>query len=776
MSALPDRKEEAMRVARAGWGHVVAYAHGLRADVVARLAESEARTGALLMLGLAAIVALFGAAAILFALSTPDVSDIQNVPFAEASIAYTSDGDELTRYHIDENRTWVPLDSISQYVVDALIATEDRRFYKHNGVDVPRMIGAIVGTAGGDTQGGSTLTMQLARNVYTQLKDEPMLVRKIKEWLIALKIEDAHSKDEILEMYMNVVPFMYDAAGIEAAAKTYFQKPASRLDLGESATLIGLLKATAYYNPVRSPERSQERRNVVFAQMVRYGYLDEATFDAMRQKQTPLHFRRISRQENDAPFFAEYLRQWLDTWADARGINLYTDGLRVYTTIDSRLQRAAEEAVSQTAAEMQNVVDVEWASASPFHASNTAAYAAQVDSATAFSYFWQTHDAYLQNVLRSSREYRLLLEQGLSDSAALLRVKADTALVQSLKRGQERIEAGFVAIDPHNGHVRAWVGGRDFGQQEFDHVVQAKRQPGSTFKPFVYAAALENGYAPYSVLADAPFTWVNPYTREVWSPGNFGGTSGELVTLRQALAFSKNTVTARLITSIGADKVVDVAKRMGIESPLQAVPSLGLGTSEVSLLEMTAAYTTLADRGVYHTPISVTRIEDRHGKLLQSFASEERRALEPYTAYAVLDMMRGVIDFGTGVRMRFLFGAKGDLAAKTGTTQNGADGWFMLIHPDLVVGSWMGFYSPSVAFRSPYWGQGAHNALHLVGDFYKRARAADPTLLDPSRRFAAVDPHDWVITARAAEADNLNRRERQKSNLDEILKRLRNKK
>jgi penicillin-binding protein 1A len=747
------------------------YLHLIGLRVQERLADRHTRLGAAVMLLMAAGMFVVLVAAGVFITQTPSMEELRTPSIAEASIVYSADGKELARYHI-ENRTWVSLDRIAPSAIEALIATEDHRFYRHNGIDVPRIFGAVLGTASGDTQGGSTITMQLARNLFPEVRNNSLLTRKVKEWVTALKLEDVYTKEEILELYLNIVPFMYEAAGIEAAALTYFQKPASDLTPSESATLIGLLKATAYYNPVRYPERSQARRNTVLAQMARHGYLDEAEYEQIKDQPVELSFRRISRHENEAPFFAEYLRQWLDTWVEQQGHNLYVDGLRVYTTVDSRLQDAAQTAVQEVTEDMQHVVDVEWSSPSPFYSSDAEAYKQVSDRVEPFAYFWRTHQEYLEQVLRESTEYAALTGQGYSGEQAMEQLLADEALVDSLKQLQQRLEAGFVAIDPSNGHVKAWVGGRDFRQREYDHVAVARRQPGSTFKPFVYAAALENGYAPYSALTDAVMEYRDPWTGEVWAPRNFGNATGNILTLSQALALSKNTITARLITSIGADKVVQVAQKMGINSPLQAVPSLALGTSEVSLLELASAYTTLANLGKHNDPVLVTRIEDRDGNVLAAFASQPEEAIPSYTAYAVLDMMRGGIQYGTAVRMRSMFGARGDLAAKTGTTQNGADGWFMLVHPNLVMGAWMGFYSPTITFRTQYWGQGAHNALHLVGRFYQQVGPNGSDMLSTEARFAEPADHTWE-TRFVSDSDRLNQRERRNRNLDRILERIR---
>ena len=656
-----------------------------------------------------------------FAASIPSVADLRDIRAVEATIVFTSDGELLTRYH-DKNRTWVSLDSISTHAVTALIATEDHRFYDHWGIDIRRTFSSLWKTAQGDTQGGSTITMQLARNAFDEIGTDPAVIRKMKEYITALQIETLYSKNEILEMYLNSVPFMYGTFGIEAAARTYFQKAAEDLDLMESATLIGMLKGTVMYNPVRNPEASHERRNVVFDQMVRRGFLEAAEADEMRDEPTELDFRRMTHEENLAPYFAEYLRSWLDDWADRRGYNLYLDGLRVHTTIDSGLQQEAEEAVQSMGRDLQAVADVEWSSRnSRYFSSQARSYRSFVENVDPFAYFWQSNQDLLDRLIRRSPRFERMTAGDIPPDSAYARIAADPAIVDSIKSTFTRLEAGLVAIDPRTGHVKAWVGGRDYTRVKYDHVGMSKRQPGSTFKPFVYAAALDYGFSPNDMLEDEVVEYVDPQTGRSWAPRNVGMASGEPIALRDALAYSKNTVTAQLMAQLGADRVADYAHRMGIESELIRYPSLGLGTSEVTLLELVSAYGTIASGGTRREPVFVTRIEDRHGRTLATFAAESQGGLSPHTAYTLLDMMRGVVDYGTGQRIRSVFGANGDVAAKTGTSQNGADGWFVLMHPQLVTGAWVGFTSPSVTFRSNYWGQGAHNALYVVGDFFRGA-------------------------------------------------------
>jgi penicillin-binding protein 1A len=714
------------------------------------LRSPDRRKGTIAVLVLAGLMTLFLLYYVVLIYQLPTVKRLQNARIAEASIVYTTDGVELTRYHT-ENRTWVSLDSISPNVTNALIATEDHRFYDHWGVDVQRTISSVFKTVQGDMQGGSTITMQLARNAFTEIQDDAALTRKFKEWITALRIEQMYEKDEILEMYLNTVPYLYNAFGIEAAARTYFQKSALDLDVMEAASLVGMLKGTAFYNPQRNPERSHERRNVVFEQMVKHGYLSQAEFEEMRDTPTELNFRPMTHKDNLAPYFAEHLRQWLGEWAEQRGINLYKDGLRIYSTIDAELQNAATEAATKMGSQLQAVANVEWSGRqSPYFSSNAADYVSYQDNVSPFAYFWESNPSMLNDFIKTTDEYRQAVRSGMPADSALARFRADESFVDSVKAIGRRLEVGFVAIEPHTGYVKAWVGGRSFEEDQYDHVALAKRQPGSTFKPFVYTAAIESGYSPEDQVRDEVVEYVDPDTRRVWRPENVGSSSGAMMTLRDALAYSKNTITAQLVQELGPNRVANYAHRMGIQSELDEVPSIGLGTSDVTLLELTTAYVTLANGGNYAEPVFVTRIEDRNGNVLATFGPDVRQALSAHTAYTVLDMLRGVVDYGTGQRIRATFGARGDLAGKTGTTQNGADGWFMLMHPNLVMGSWVGFKNPSIAFRSSYWGQGSHNALYVVGNFVREA-GLPPSEFSAPPGYSAPGPSANMMYAEWAE-------------------------
>lgn len=666
---------------------------------------------------------------------TPSIADLQKAKSEKPSFLISVDGKRLATYK-QFNREWVPLAKISPQTVQALIATEDHRFYQHHGVDFYRLGGALRSTLGGNLQGGSTLTQQLARNLYpNEIGRSVSIVRKIKETITAFKIERAFTKKEILETYLNTVPFLYNAFGIEMAARTYFDKSAGKLTLGESATLIGMLKGTSYYNPVSNLERATARRNVVLSQMVKHGVLGQTAFDVLKRRPIALDFERQLEARGIAPHFAEHVRKWLVGWADRNDYNIYTDGLKIYTTIDSRLQAAAVQAVQQRASALQTVADVEWSlNSARLLASSSAPYAAMHPKITPFAHFWDANQALADTFVRESAAYRNGVAAGKNGPSLMAQLLQDSAFMNRLRTGKTRLETGFVALDPTSGDIKAWVGSRDFNLDQYDHVARAQRQPGSTFKPFVYGAAIEAGMSPEKKFIDKIVEY-RTADGTLWRPQDMSPPSGQPMSARQALAASKNTVTAQVMQEIGPAKVIDFARRLGVrQSRLAEVPSLALGTSPTTLLEMATAYSTIANGGQYHAPVMVTRIEDDSGNVLAQFSDTTSREISRSTAETLIDMMRGVVDEGTGRAIRTQFGIGSDVAGKTGTTQDNTDGWFIMMHPRLVAGAWVGFNDARVTMRSAYWGQGAHNALPIVGEFFRQATLSK--MIDVDARFA----------------------------------------
>ena len=651
---------------------------------------------------------------------TPSISDLRKAKLEQPAQIMSADGKLLGEFK-RSNRQWVSLDQVAPAVVKALVATEDHRFYEHHGMDFKRTLGSVVYTLRGDPQGGSTITQQLARNLYpTEIGRARNLNRKLKEAITAFKIEALYTKEEILETYLNTVPFLYNAFGIEMAARTYFDKPAAKLTVIESATLVGMLKGNAYYNPVLNPERAVVRRNTVMAQMVKRGELQQADYDKLSKRPLRLDFERQDEPIGMAPHFSQQLRKWLITWADRNDYNIYTDGLVVHTTIDSRLQNWATQAVARQMRSLQDVANSSWS---------------RRDG-------WSNSNPLVQQLVRESSDFRKLRQKGDDEALALERLLGDKVFMKSLRDDKTRIEAGFVAFDPRNSAVLAWVGSRDYARDAFDHVQQARRQPGSTFKPFVYGAALQRGAKPEDTRTDEEVEIKLP-GGEVWRPTDAVAPTGEPITLSDALAYSKNTITAELMQETGTDRVIKLARALGVrQSTLEAVPALALGASPVTLLEMVNAYASVANHGRYTPPQMVTRIENREGEVLAEFAPvAAQQAWDEEDNYALIRMLRSVIDKGTGRAIRKQYGIRADVAGKTGTTQDNTDGWFILMHPQIAVGAWAGFNDARITLRNDQWGQGSRSALPMVGDFM--ARALKSPLLNAKAQFFAPEDNSW---------------------------------
>jgi penicillin-binding protein 1A len=644
---------------------------------------------------------------------TPSISDLRKAKTAKPSVVMSADGKEIAVFK-RANRDWVKLEDISPNVVNALIATEDRRFYEHHGMDFKRTAAAAVNTFKGDLQGGSTITQQLARNLYPEdIGRSPTLTRKLKEAITALKIESVYTKDEILETYLNTVPFLYNAYGIEMAARTYFDKSADELDVLESATLIGMLKGTSYYNPVVNPGRALQRRNIVLAQMVKHGKVPEAKLAALQKTPLKIDFERQEEPLGPAPHLTQQLKRWLIEWADKNDYNIYADGLVLRTTIDSRLQAMANASVTAQMGRLQSVVNSDWRLTSGWNPKTRPGQAREL----------------VLGFIRESKEYKAARAAGYSDDESVKAIQANATVLQKLRADKLRLQAGFMAVDPTNGHIKAWVGSRDYADDQFDHVSQARRQPGSTFKPFVYGAAFENGSRPNDVFVDQALE-IPLGNGNFWRPGDAGGPSGATMSLRQGLMYSKNSITAQVMQVVGPQHVAKLARSMGVrQSKMDEVLSLALGTSPVTLKEMVTSYSTLANDGRYIEPVMITRVEDRNGKVLEEMvAPVAETAMATTVAQTLIDVLRGAIDQGTGTGIRSRYGIRADVAGKTGTTQDNTDGWFILMHPQLVAGAWVGFNDSSRPMGDA-WGPGARSALPMVGELFQqslRNRWIDP--------------------------------------------------
>ena len=661
--------------ARAGW----------------RRAARWAGRGALAA-GLLAALAVIAFAVYVWTLlpDTPDAYALARATRSQPTVVLDVRGTRLTQFEPDF-REWVPLDSVPVHLVDALLATEDRRFYAHGGVDVRRTVGAAWATVRGRREGGSTVTQQLARNLFPDaIGSAGTLRRKTLEALAARAIERDHTKREILEAYLNTVPFLYNAWGVEMAARTYFGTHAPDLTVPQAATLVAMLKGPQAYNPVRHPEASRRRRDLVLRLMAETGAITAA--DAARYQAAPLGVELVPQPStySAAPHFTAAVRAAVEAWATPRGYDVDRDGLVVWTTLDLGVQRAAEAAVAARGERLQRTADAEWRRGPPRPA--------------------------LDAALRRTVAYARRRDAGRSEAEALADVRDDRALVDSVRAAVTRVEAALVAVEPETGAVRAYVGSRDFATDEYDHAGVARRQPGSTFKAFVFASALQRGYVPSDEIEGGAAT-VDLGDGEEWTPT--GGASAG--TLEDALAYSKNAATARLTEEVGPHRVALVAQQLGVESPLDVVPSIGLGTSPVTLLEMVGAYGTIANEGLRRTPQLVTRIETASGQVLDRFGGAGRQVLTRRDAGHLVQMLRAAVDWGTGRDLRRL-GATGDLAGKTGTTQRYADGWFIALRPGLAVGAWVGFNDPRVTFRSKATGEGSKTALPLVADFLVRVQ------------------------------------------------------
>jgi penicillin-binding protein 1A len=705
--------------------------------------------------GMLAVLSMAAAGMYLYQLyqQAPTYEEFSRLRDVQPSMVLSAQGKHLTTFR-HKYQEKVVLEDISPWVIKALVATEDHRFFDHQGIDYRRTVSAVFHTLAGDPQGGSTITQQLVRNLFPEeIGRARTAERKLREMVAAYKLERATSKQDILETYLNTVPFLYHVVGIEMAAQTYFGKSAAGLDIPEAATLVGMLKGTSYYNPVLNPERARQRRNVVMAQMVKHGMLDQTNFLALRSEPLGVRFSRPTEPPTIAPHFVVHLRQWIADWARRKGHNLYTDGLIIHTTLDDSLQQMATEVVAKQTEVLQNIADVEWGrpSVHPSYAS-PAMYANLRKKVEPFSHFWKNNPELEEAFIRESVPYRKAVADGKSDEAALEALRSDAEFMQKLRRNKTRLEAGFVVVDPVTAEVKAWVGSRDFDRDQYDHVARAARQPGSTFKPFVYAAALEQGMAPSRTYRDVTVEIVAP-DGDLWRPTNMDGQTGRHISLREGLIQSKNTITAQVMFDVGYANVVRLAQESGIsQSPLKPVPSLALGTSPVTLLEMVSAYTTIAQSGEHRDPILVRRITDRYGEVIESFGSVPSRAISEPTAHSLIDMMRGVVQRGTGTALISRFGIKADVAGKSGTTQNNTDGWFILMHPNLVAGAWVGFNDQRIAMRSDYWGQGGRNAILLVGDFFRTALKEEK--IDAEARFPKPAPKKGkLVHARATVTD-----------------------
>ena len=667
--------------------------------------------------------------------NSPTKEQLENPINMEASEIYSDDGLLIGKYFI-ENRSSVDLENISQAFIQTLIETEDKRFYEHNGVDFKGLFGAFKDALLGNARGASTITQQLVKNLFKtrtefsnglfcKIPGIRTFIIKVKEWKGAMTLEEIYSKEEILEMYVNTVYFGNHSYGIKAAAKSYFNQSPDKLNFQQSATLVGILKATTYYNPIRNPENSKKRRNDILVNLHNEGLINKETCDSLCQLPIELQLNNTSDNRGIALYFREAVFNEMQSWCEENGKDLYRDGLKIYTTIDSRMQKYAEEAVKSQMKIVQNNFNLHWGDKNPWRDENQ-----------------NELKGFIEDRIKKSPEYKLLSERynGNTDSIMAVlnrphRTKVidyqtgmkDTIMstIDSLKYTLRFLHCGFVVMEPQTGKVKAWVGDVDFNYWQYDKVV-AKRQPGSTFKLFIYTEAIRKGLCSCDTRVDSAINWSIKEEDEIkiWMPQNANRTfSDEEITLKSAFARSINSVAVQLTREYSPDSIVQLAQSMGIKSNLRPIPSIGLGAEDVSLLEMVTAYSTIVDEGEKHTPILVTRIEDRNGNILYENHGESEKVLDYETAFIMRDMLQeGLRDeHGTSQRLKkYPIFKNTEYGGKTGTSSNYSDAWYMGISPKLVGGVWVGGEYRSIHFRDGAHGQGSQTALPIFGDFMSR--------------------------------------------------------
>ncbi|OFY87583.1 MAG: penicillin-binding protein [Bacteroidetes bacterium RIFCSPLOWO2_12_FULL_35_15] len=665
----------------------------------------------------------------------PDTEALQNPKTNLATEVFSSDMKVLGKFYA-ENRTIVKFDQISPNVVNALIATEDVRFFNHSGVDVRALLRAVYGAVTGNSAsgGGSTLTQQLAKMLFPRedLSKAGLVLRKFKEWIIAVKLEREYTKQEIIAMYLNKFDYVNNAVGIKSAAQIYFGTTPDSLSMEQAATLVGMAKNPAYFNPNRFHDRSEGRRNTVLQQMEKYGFLTKVQSDSLQKIPLKLKFQPENHNEGLAPYFREYLRDvFLKKWCeenpkpDGTKYNVYRDGLKIYTTIDSRMQRYAEEAVTEHLRELQASFDKE------------------LKNKRNAPFAWNVNKEEIKSIMhqgmKRSERYRVLKKGGMSEAAIEKNFNTKTEMtlftwkgaidtmmtpMDSIRYYKRFLQTGFMSMEPQTGYIKAWVGGISHKYFQYDHVqIGHSRQVGSTFKPFVYALAIQEGYSPCYRVPNVRTCIDMPPGQPQYCPDNAGGEEkldGKMLTLQQALAHSVNYVSAYLIKQFGANAVAELAHRMGVVSKIDPTPSICLGTPEISVFEMVGANSTFANKGTWIEPTFVTRIEDKNGKVLADFVPRTEEVMNEEKSYVMLQLMKGVVQMGTGSRLRYRYKLNMPIAGKTGTTQNNSDGWFMGITPDLVSGCWVGGEDRAVHFDRTDQGQGAQMALPIWAKYMQK--------------------------------------------------------
>ena len=712
----------------------------------------------------------------------PPLEELQNPKNNFASEIISSDMQSLGRYYRYENRIGVQYTDLSPNIINALIATEDARFYQHTGVDFKSLFRAILklGRAGG----GSTLTQQLAKQLWSPRANNifERAMQKPIEWIIATKLERLYSKDEILLMYLNQFDFLYNAVGIQSASQVYFSTTPAKLKMEEAAMLVGMCKNPSLYNPVRHPERATRRRNTVLSQMEKYHYIDEATRDSVMALPLELHYRSVDHKQGTAPYFREYLRvvltakepreseyaEWnkqqyeLDKWQwennplygfceknkkpDGTHYDIYQDGLKIYTTIDSRMQRYAEEAVSEHMQAQQKAFFRE------LKRKKNAPFSKQLTQ--------EEVDGIMNRSMRQTDRYRIMKRAGYSHDSIMAAFMTpremqvftydgiiDTVMspYDSIKWQKSFLRCGFMSMDPHSGHVKAYVGGPNFSYFQYDMTTKGRRQVGSTVKPYLYTLAMDEGMWPCETWVYDSVVFILPDGTRYVPRDTHDKYQGDTVTLTWGLKESSNWMSAYLMSLFTPEQLVKMMRSFGIQGQLDPVVSLCLGPCEVTVAEMVDAYTAFANKGIRTEPLYVTRIEDANGNVIGSFTPRTHEIISETTAYKMIYMLRQVIDHGTGVRMRYRYGISAPMGGKTGTTNNNSDGWFMCFTPSLVSGTWVGGEDRAIHFDNMAEGQGASMALPICALFMQKVLSDQELGYNPEEQFdvpAWFDPNE----------------------------------
>ena len=704
----------------------------------------------LFVLGVLFVVGVFTTAALGGLGPMPPLKQLENPDTNLATQIFSADGVVLGKYYLRDNRTPITYNELPKDLVNALIATEDERFYSHSGIDWRGTLRALIYL--GKKGGASTITQQLARQLFVGVRSrnkKEAVLQKIKEWVLSVQLERRYTKNELIAMYLNIYDFGYNADGVQSAARIYFDKTPQELSLEECATLVGMLKNSSLYNPIRRPARVEKRRNVVIDQMLRNDFITAAERDSLVALPLTITYTPQSHREGLATYFRAYLKEFMDDWIannrkpDGEKYDLYDDGLRIYTTIDSRLQAMGEEAVS---AHMKNLQKEFFLQNTPRN-NPTAPFLdlreGQVDTLLLLtakrSERWRKRRIAGWEEEKIIQDFKTPVEMEVFSWEG----EIDTLMtpLDSIRYYKHFLRASLMAMEPQTGHVKAWVGGYNYKHFQYDQVKQGRRQIGSTFKPFLYATAIDQlKLSPCDSLPDALYC-IEPLKHgndEAWCPKNSGDKYGRTRTLKNALANSVNTISARLMDKVGPRPVINLARKMGVTSRIPAVPSIALGTPDISLFEMVGAYGTFVNQGIYVKPTMVTRIEDKNGMAVYEVVPQTRDVLSAEAAYVTLNLMQGVTEAGSGARLRhaglektnyiyqkvvtgypYIF--ENPIAGKTGTTQNQSDGWFMGMVPNLVTGVWVGGEDRSIHFKEIGFGQGATMALPIWGTFMKAA-------------------------------------------------------